>query len=481
MLTINDNAVQLMTDVFKLSFRPGIQIKDQTTTALALRNGQYERRIENLSPEVIQALSLVAEGRFSKEELSEQVFRKGGLGALSLFHYNLIVLDQACLIDYILYIDNEPYCRYENMIGETTFTDEQLHRQRFQLSSFAFLRRQQQHFVLESANSTVKLTFLSSKALDLLAGLSNFGDLTRFTQQSSLDQKEALAFLSALATGGFLEFEYDQSSQELSELWNFHDLLFHSRSRYGRHNKVSGGNYRFIGRRPPKAPKRAMPHALKHIPLAVPRPETLRHSQSLAECMDKRKSDRVFGGMDLQTLGHFLYRCLHVKGSRPYLVEARGQQQEIEILSAPYPSGGGMYEIDFYLTINDCEGLAPGFYYYNGFEHQLSLLAEKNEQTELMLMYARICAGITDSPPLLITFAADFARMFWKYESMAYAAILKNVGVIYQTLYLVATDMGLGSCAIGNGNVEVFKKLTNFPLLQESSLGEFILGTPIKE
>ena len=37
----------------------------------------------------------------------------------------------------------------------------------------------------------------------------------------------------------------------------------------------------------------------------------------------------------------------------------------------------------------------------------------------------------------------------WKYNSIAYSLILKNVGVLIQTLYLMATDMGLGGCAIG--------------------------------
>ena len=39
-----------------------------------------------------------------------------------------------------------------------------------------------------------------------------------------------------------------------------------------------------------------------------------------------------------------------------------------------------------------------------------------------------------------------------EYSSIAYALILKDVGVLLQTLYLMATDMGLGGCAIGTGN-----------------------------
>ena len=39
--------------------------------------------------------------------------------------------------------------------------------------------------------------------------------------------------------------------------------------------------------------------------------------------------------------------------------------------------------------------------------------------------------------------------MSWKYASIAHALTLKNVGVLQQTLYLVATAMGLAPCALG--------------------------------
>ena len=49
--------------------------------------------------------------------------------------------------------------------------------------------------------------------------------------------------------------------------------------------------------------------------------------------------------------------------------------------------------------------------------------------------------------------AARFGRISWKYSSIAYALILKDVGCMIQAFYLAATDMGLGGCAIGTGNI----------------------------
>ena len=56
------------------------------------------------------------------------------------------------------------------------------------------------------------------------------------------------------------------------------------------------------------------------------------------------------------------------------------------------------------------------------------------------------------APQILITIAARFDRISWKYSSIAYSLILKNVGALMQTFYLMAADMGLGGCAIGITN-----------------------------
>jgi SagB-type dehydrogenase family enzyme len=79
-------------------------------------------------------------------------------------------------------------------------------------------------------------------------------------------------------------------------------------------------------------------------------------------------------------------------------------------------------------------------------------------------------------PQILITIAARFGRISWKYSSIAYALILKDVGVLTQTLYLMTTEMGLGGCAIGISNIDLFAKLTGIDLHVEGPVGLFALG-----
>ena len=77
---------------------------------------------------------------------------------------------------------------------------------------------------------------------------------------------------------------------------------------------------------------------------------------------------------------------------------------------------------------------------------------------------------------VLITIAARFGRMTWKYSSLAYGLILKDVGVLLQSFYLMATDMELGGCAIGIANIDLFAKLTGIELHIEGPVGQFALG-----
>jgi oxazoline/thiazoline dehydrogenase len=45
-----------------------------------------------------------------------------------------------------------------------------------------------------------------------------------------------------------------------------------------------------------------------------------------------------------------------------------------------------------------------------------------------------------------------------------------------QTLYLSATAMGLGACALGGGNADLFARCIDSDYYEETSLGEFALG-----
>jgi SagB-type dehydrogenase family enzyme len=142
----------------------------------------------------------------------------------------------------------------------------------------------------------------------------------------------------------------------------------------------------------------------------------------------------------------------------------------------PYPSGGSSYELELYLAIANCEGLAPGFYHYDADRHALVPIEVRAPEFDAMLTAAGFAMDASGPPPILLTIAARFGRVAWKYSSIAYSLILKDVGVLIQTLYLAATDMGLGGCAIGTSNIELFAKMTGIEFHIEGPVGQFALG-----
>jgi SagB-type dehydrogenase family enzyme len=95
---------------------------------------------------------------------------------------------------------------------------------------------------------------------------------------------------------------------------------------------------------------------------------------------------------------------------------------------------------------------------------------------DALLREAAIAMDAPAAPQILITIAARFGRVSWKYSSLAYALILKDVGVLMQTFYLMATEMGLGACALGTANIDLFAKMTGLEFHVEGPVGQFAIG-----
>jgi SagB-type dehydrogenase family enzyme len=148
----------------------------------------------------------------------------------------------------------------------------------------------------------------------------------------------------------------------------------------------------------------------------------------------------------------------------------------VEYAARPYPAGGGAYELELYLAVANCAGLARGFYHYDADRHALVPITVRPPELDALLAGAEFAMGAPAAPQVLIIIAARFGRVSWKYSSVAYSLILKDVGVLLQTLYLMATDMGLGGCAIGTNNIDLFEKMTGIDFHIESPVGQFALG-----
>ena len=209
------------------------------------------------------------------------------------------------------------------------------------------------------------------------------------------------------------------------------------------------------------------------IKLWTPNLEEIRkHDPSFTSVLEDRRSLREHDQNPLTSgeLAEFLYRTGRVK-------ETRTVQYEVAI--RPYPSGGALHELEFYPLVNRCRGLSPALYRYDGGTHSLEYITGPTPETRQILTDGIRSCGMRGQPHVLILLAARFLRVNWKYESIAYSMILKNVGVAYQTMYLVATAMGLAPCALGGGSADPFCRAAGTRYWEESPVGEFMLGRPI--
>jgi len=147
-------------------------------------------------------------------------------------------------------------------------------------------------------------------------------------------------------------------------------------------------------------------------------------------------------------------------------------------VSRPYPSGGAAYSLEIYPVIasDAVAALGTGVYRYLPASHGLEIVSERSADVSSFLDAAGRSAG-AGTPPIVLLITSRFARQGELYGSLAYSLVLKEVGCLFQTLYLVAEDLGLGACALGGGTP--FGRLARLRAtseLAEPVVGEFLMG-----
>jgi SagB-type dehydrogenase family enzyme len=276
--------------------------------------------------------------------------------------------------------------------------------------------------------------------------------------------------------------EAEREHSGAADGWDLHDLLFHARSRFGRHDGSFAGTFRRAARGMPAPPAVKPPGLGRRVTLMRPSLDTLAATDpNLVEVMERRSSIRDFADTPLpfDALSTWLFRVARVRGLASMEIDLPGgRSRSLEVSSRPYPAGGRAYELELYLAVRSCEGLDPGMYHYDPLRHELEDVGAAPEAVSGTLGYACICAGIADPPQCVIVVASRLARLAWKYDAIGYAATLKHVGVLYEAMYLVATAMGLAPCALGSGDIDAFARATGLDPLEETSVGEFMLGVP---
>ncbi|MGW1762871.1 SagB family peptide dehydrogenase [Streptomyces sp. NPDC002073] len=333
--------------------------------------------------------------------------------------------------------------------------------------------RLSRHALLTPADGTLSLRAPGSPlAVELGAGATALLPLlTTWTEEVPAPLLRLLATAGALAPGG--PGSDPQAEERGSVQWDPVDLAFHARTRTPASAPGYGGTYRHADR---FGPEPAVAPGGGGLRIALPVPDldaVTARDLTLTEAIEQRTSTRAHDDaspLTVAQLAELLYRTVRIRGTS---TGSDGQ----ELADRPMPSGGAVHELEVYPLVTRCEGLEPGLYRYVADRHELEFVCAPGPATASLVKEARGGTMMDADPQVVLLVAARFGRVMWKYETVGYPLILKHVGVLYQTVYLVATAMGLAVCGLGGGDTTAFAAATGRDPLLEGTVGELVLGS----
>jgi SagB-type dehydrogenase family enzyme len=169
--------------------------------------------------------------------------------------------------------------------------------------------------------------------------------------------------------------------------------------------------------------------------ISLPPPE-ISADPGLWEVLRKRRSTREYSQepLSLQELANLLWAIqgVTVKAPAPWFRTA--------------PSAGALHPIDTYLIANRTTGLASGIYRLK--VEEFALESKKIGDFSVRIAEAALDQDIARKAAVVFVWVAVIQRSRQKYRQRAYRYIYLDSGHLVQNLYLAATAMDLGCCAI---------------------------------
>lgn len=333
------------------------------------------------------------------------------------------------------------------------------------LSKFCVIRQHRGEVVIENPRGWCDIVVHDTRVLSIAFDLPS----TDLSDEVTATVIRDLRWAGCLVDRGSEIDDFDLRQ------WSTHELWFHHRSTIGQR----GWNWEPMAAtnwaRDEFDPLPVVHDGFGGAQIALPTPdlaERKRTDPPLARVIDDRHSCRSFDDRNplrSHELSELLYRSARTRG-RAY-IDGR------EVCSRPYPSGGGAYELELYPVVRNVSGLASGMYRYDSIAHSLdTVLSGQSPIVDRLLHSASYTLDERQKPQVLIVIAARPGRLMWTYEQMAYALMLKHVGTLTQTLYLVATAMGLGCVALGTGDGPAFAEATGLDQARECPIGDVAVG-----
>lgn len=412
----------------------------------------------------------------------EETLCNGSWERLAIFHFALELLDRYGCLARKFVRGSQTVCHVENLGYQLVpFIRHLKHEQFLKCSSKLLVTHEQESTILFSPSSRRRIHVLDPSWLSHLFKLRPTRAVEimgEFDRQFFGGGEDFVALLLWAQVLEICDDAHVLQTDSSPYFWESHDLHFYFRGRPGFYAVPSGGTYRFRSRGVPPAPRVAVAAITNGIQLETPEPDSVLGT-SFLDVLQSRRSCRAHSKTklischDLATFLHYACRN-RVDRLAPYNQNPR---PPYEPNSRNYPSGGACYEQEIYVCVHHSANLDPGIYYYCPERHQLVF------KTNNVVALKRIAQGVSrswgndqESPQVTFVICARFERVAWKYESIAMSIVQKNLGALLQTMYLVATSMNIGVCALGGGDFEAFDFAVSNDALLNPPIGMLALG-----
>ena len=338
------------------------------------------------------------------------------------------------------------------------------------LSRFAWARPEKTGLRLASPLSSFVVSTAEPGLTGLVSALAGKNPAEPPKVQG-FSEEEIDLVLKVLTGAGLLALLDDAEDKPPLAWWQWHDLMFHSRSLWRLSDYDPPDTLRFKDVFPcPRVVKTKSGRPCLELPpvdenclALLDRP----FGKVLSDRRTRRRPAKEPVG--LGCLSALLHSAARLKSSKEL-------EQEGVVSFRPYPSAGARHPLELYLAANKVNGLEPGLYHYQPQKHSLSPLAGNHQGMEDLLAFNPLAPWDYDPPQAQIWISARFGRTAWKYESVAYRLVQMDLGCLYQTLYLVATALELKPCCLGAAEVDLFARATGLDALEEPAVGLFVVS-----
>ena len=309
---------------YRLSFVRDLVVEEASDSGyVLLRLSRRQVRIRKITPVLRDVVDLLAGSGITERRLAELALPVGGALALAQSYSFLQGCTRHGLLQYTACAGGEPLITAQPLAAAYHFelpSADDLSQ--YVLSRFAYCRREGEELALESPLSFARVLLHGWQGAAFISALMKprpegqvrlaLTDLSAEDESAAVRLLASVGILTSVGKEGTSQEDMNPSLMQ----WEFHDLLFHTRSRLGRHDAPVGSTDRFLGEIEPLPAAKPLPSE-RVIPL--PHPDLsylMRNDCTLTEALERRRSQRVYGEqpITLEQLGEFLYRTA---GARP--------------------------------------------------------------------------------------------------------------------------------------------------------------------